>query len=80
MARRPPLLVLADRGSTDDLVKVRLLLDTTLPVIRSRTSRLSAELAQGQRLQQSALAARSELDRSRGNLIARRQHSAAPAW
>ena len=77
MARRPPLLVLADRGSTDDLVKVRLLLDTTLPVIRSRTSRLSAELAQGQRLRQSALAARSELDRSRGNLVARRQHYAA---
>ena len=41
------LLVLADRGGTDELVKVRLLLDATLPVIRSRTGRLSAELAQG---------------------------------
>jgi len=61
MARRPPLLVLADRGSTDELVEVRLLLDSTLPVIRSRTSRLSAQLAQGQRLQQAALAARAEL-------------------
>jgi septal ring factor EnvC (AmiA/AmiB activator) len=77
MARRPPLLVLADRGGTDELVKVRLLLDSTLPVIRSRTSRLSAQLAQGQRLEQSALAARGELARSRDNLVTRRQQYAA---
>ena len=54
-----------------------LLLDSTLPVIRSRTGRLSAELAQGQRLQQAALAARAELARSRDNLAARQQHYAA---
>src|SRR6476659_11301549 len=53
MARRPPLLVLASRGGTDELVKVRLLLDSTLPMIRARTSRLSAELQQGERLKQS---------------------------
>ena len=57
MARRPPLLVLADRGGTDELVKVRLLLASTLPVIRNRTTRLSAELRQGERLQTAALAA-----------------------
>jgi len=77
MARRPPLLVLADQGGTDELVKVRLLLDATIPVIRSRTGRLSAELAQGQRLQQAALDARAELARSRDNLSARRQRYAA---
>src|SRR5256885_2164430 len=66
MARRPPLLAVADRGGTDELVKVRLLLNATLPVIRSRTSRLSAELAQGERFQRAALAARAELARSRG--------------
>jgi septal ring factor EnvC (AmiA/AmiB activator) len=77
MARRPPLLVLADRGGTDELVEVRLLLDSTLPVIRGRTSRLSAELAEGRRLQQSALAARAELARSRDNLVGRRQQFAA---
>jgi septal ring factor EnvC (AmiA/AmiB activator) len=76
MARRPPLLVLADRGGTDELVKVRLLLDSTLPVIRARTGRLSAELAEGQRLQRSALAARAELARSKDNLAARRQRFA----
>ena len=77
MARRPPLLVLADRGGTDELVKVRLLLNSTLPVIRSRTSRLSAQLAHGQRLQQVAFAARGELARSRDELVGRRQRYAA---
>ena len=77
MARRPPLLVLADRGSTDELVEVRLLLDSTLPVIRSRTSRLSAQLAQGQRLQQAALAAKAELARSRDDIVTKRQQYAA---
>ena len=76
MARRPPLLVLADRGGTDELVKVRLLLDATLPVIRNRTSRLSAELQQGQRLQSAALAARTELARSRDNLASRQRNYA----
>jgi septal ring factor EnvC (AmiA/AmiB activator) len=76
MARRPPLLLLADRGSADGLVEVRLLLDSTLPVIRARTSRLSAQLADGQRLQQAALAARTELARSRDNLVVRRRHYA----
>jgi len=77
MAQRPPLLVLADRGGTDELVKVRLLLDSTLPVIRARTSRLSAQLSEGQRLQQSALDARAELGRSRSNLVTRRNQYAA---
>jgi septal ring factor EnvC (AmiA/AmiB activator) len=77
MARRPPLLVLASRGGTDERVKVRLLLDSTLPAIRRRTSTLSAQLAQGQRLQMAALAARSELARSRGNLLDKRRQFAA---
>ena len=77
MARRPPLLVLADRGSTDELVEVRLLLDATLPVIRNRTSRLSAQLAQGQRLQQAAVAAKAELARSRDDIVTKRQQYAA---
>ena len=77
MAQRPPLLVLADSGGTDELVKVRLLLDSTLPAIRARTGRLSAELAEGQRLQRSALAARAELAKSRDNLTVRRQRFAA---
>jgi septal ring factor EnvC (AmiA/AmiB activator) len=77
MAQRPPLLVLADRRSGDEIVEVRLLLDSTIPVIRSRTSRLSAELRQGERLQNAGLSARSELGRSRDALFQRRQRYAA---
>jgi len=76
MARRPPLIALADRGSTDDLVEVRLLLESTLPVIRARTSRLSAELAQGERLRMATIDARSELARSRDDLVTKRQRYA----
>ena len=61
MARRPPVIVLADGGSPDELVKVRILLNSTLPTIRARTGHLSAELEDGRRLQQAALAARGEM-------------------
>ena len=77
MARRPPLLVLADEGGTDELVKVRLLLEATLPVIRNRTARLSAELANGQRLREQALAARRELAQSREGLVASQRRFAS---
>ena len=77
MSQRPPLLVLTDRAGPDELVKVRLLLDSTLPVIRRRTGRLSVELAEGQRLQQAAFDARTELSKSRDNLAERRQRFAA---
>ncbi|HZU51686.1 MAG TPA: peptidoglycan DD-metalloendopeptidase family protein [Sphingomicrobium sp.] len=76
MARRPPLLVLADRGGVDELVRVRLLLDSTLPIIRKRTRDISAEIAKGRRLEQAAIEARSELASSRAELLARRQRFA----
>ena len=76
MARRPPLLVLADRRGTDELVEVRLLLDSTLPVIRSRTAQISAQLAQGQELKQATLAARSELASSHNELVGRQKRYA----
>lgn len=77
MAQRPPLLAIADRGSADELVKVRLLLDSTLPIIRARTARLSVQLDESRRLEASALAARSELEGSRKDLGAKRQRFAA---
>jgi septal ring factor EnvC (AmiA/AmiB activator) len=77
MGSRPPLLALADGASADELVKVRVLLDATLPVIRSRTAALSAELMQGKRLEQATVAARAELVRSREDLLSRRQQFAA---
>jgi septal ring factor EnvC (AmiA/AmiB activator) len=77
MARRPPLLALADGGGTDELVKVRILLDWTLPVIRARTGRISAELEQGQRLQQKMLEARAEIVRSQNELMGKRRQFAS---
>ena len=77
MAHRPPLLVLADHRSVDDLVKVRVLLDVTLPVSRRRTAALSAQLVEGQRLQRAAQAAQAELVRSRKELVGKREEFAA---
>jgi septal ring factor EnvC (AmiA/AmiB activator) len=77
MGSRPPLLAIADsQGGTDELVKVRILLDSTLPVIRARTAKLSSELNEGQRLEQSARGARAEMIRSRQNLLVRREQFA----
>lgn len=77
MASRPPMLTILDSGSTEEFVRVRLLLDSTLPVIRSRTAALSAELEQGMRLQRSARAARAESLRFRQDLADRRRDFAA---
>ena len=73
MARRPPLLALADRGSTDELVKVRILLDSTLPVIRradARSCRPSSP--KDSDCAQAAASARAELVRSRQDLVGAR--------
>ena len=72
MARRPPLLALADSGSAEELVKLRLLILATAPVIKARTAALSSELEQGRRLQRAALEASEELRRTRDRLGVRR--------
>lgn len=54
MARRPPALALVQPGSVDDVVHVRSLLASTLPVVRARTAALRAELAEGERLRRDA--------------------------
>ena len=76
MARRPPLLALTSNSSMEEFVRVRLLLDSSLPVIRRRTAALSAELAEGQKLERAALASRGALARSRDELSARRREFA----
>jgi murein hydrolase activator len=76
MARRPPLLALAGENSADELVKVRILLDSTLPAIRRRTRGIAADLAEDQRLQDAATAARAELVSSRQDLVLRRERFA----
>lgn len=77
MAQRPPLLAIADQHSTDELVRVRILLDATLPVIRKRAAALSAQLGESARLEKQASAARDGLSRSRQLLLTRREQFAA---
>jgi septal ring factor EnvC (AmiA/AmiB activator) len=72
MARRPPLLVLADSRSTDDLVKLRLLLDSTLPAIRSRTAALAGQVERTRRLEQAAVSARRNSIETRDQLARER--------
>lgn len=77
MARRPPLLALADRGGVDELVKLRILLESTLPVIRRRTLGIAAGITEDEQLQGQAANARAELVRSRNLLVGRRAQFAA---
>ena len=77
MAERPPLLAILDRGSTREFVRVRLLLDSTLPAIRARTASLRAELERGRSLQQQADMARTDLVKSRNLLAERRREFAS---
>ncbi len=76
MGRRPPLLSIADSASLDELVRLRLLLNTTLPVIRARSASLSAELAESRRLQEAAARARDALADARSQLQDRQQRFA----
>ena len=76
MAQRPPLLAVAEQGSTDEFVKVRVLLNSTLPVIRQRTMSLSRELREGEQLERTAGAARAQLIQGRQDLVVRRNQFA----
>ena len=61
MARRPPALALVQPGSVHDVVHVRSLLASTLPVIRERTADLRDEIRAGNRLRRQAETARASL-------------------
>ena len=77
MAQRPPLLAILDRGTAQEFVRVRLLLDSILPVIRARTAALSAEIGRGRQFEQAATTAKAALVRSRDELGQRRTAFAA---
>ena len=77
MGRRPPILGLADSASLDEFIRVRALLDTTLPAIRARTADLSAELEASRRLRAEAALARDGLAKESRLLEQRRQKFAA---
>jgi septal ring factor EnvC (AmiA/AmiB activator) len=68
IARRPTIVAVAQPGSVDDLVHVRAVLGSALPVVRLRSAAVRNELARTRRLQANvALAARALAD-GRGQL------------
>lgn len=72
MGRRPPALALVQPGSLHDLVHVRALLASTLPVIRQRTAALREEVEAGNKLRADADRAVAALVDSRERLRQRR--------
>ncbi len=72
LARRPPALAIAQPGSIDDIVHVRLLLADTLPVIAARTASLREDLDRQTQLRGDAERAVAALDASR-HLLDRRK-------
>ena len=76
MGRQPPILVLADQGSVDEMIRVKALLDATMPVMEQRTFALRVEVEGRRKLGVAAEAARAELARSREELDLRRQRFA----
>ena len=76
IGRQPPLLALADQGSVDEMVRVRALLDSTMPVIERRSAALTAELAERRKLASAADSARAGLARDREQLAVRQQQFA----
>lgn len=73
MARRPPALVLIQPGSIDDMVRVRLLLENAIPVIRAQSADLRAEVQRANQLRTSAGAAVALVQQEQATLEARRQ-------
>ncbi|CAA9528055.1 MAG: hypothetical protein AVDCRST_MAG23-746 [uncultured Sphingosinicella sp.] len=68
MARRPPALALVQPGTLDDVVHVRSLLASTLPIIRERTADVRAEIEAGNKLRRQADLAVEALQRSQDEL------------
>ena len=77
MGRRPPIVALADRGGVEELVRMRILIDSTMPEIRRRSEVLRRRIAAGAQLQQAAASARAGLIASRQDLFQRQRRFAA---
>jgi septal ring factor EnvC (AmiA/AmiB activator) len=75
-SRRPPLLLIADGGSAEELVKLRLLIKATAPAIEAKTAAIARQVERGRRLEHAAANARQAMIRSRGELEQRRRRFA----
>ncbi|MBX9730953.1 MAG: peptidoglycan DD-metalloendopeptidase family protein [Sphingomonas sp.] len=72
LARRPVVISLVQPGSVNDLVHVRAVLGSVMPLVKARTADVRADLAQTRRLQADAALAVTTLDESRRRLEAER--------
>ena len=68
LARRPALVGIVQPGSVSDMVHVRAVLASTLPVVRARTADIRGDLARTRQLQASAAGAARSLAESRTRL------------
>ena len=76
IGRRPPMIALADTSSIAELVRVRALIDSSMPIIARRSAALQGELDRGRRLAARADAARRAVDESRAELVERQRRFA----
>jgi murein hydrolase activator len=72
MARRPPVLGLVQPGSTEDMVHVRAVLGTAMPVVEARTASVRAELQRVRQLRAAAGNAVASLREARGRIESER--------
>ena len=76
LSRRPPALALVQPGSIDDIVHVRAMLSAILPVVRSRTADLRADVTRGRQLRAAADSALATLKNSQSALVSQRNQLA----
>lgn len=72
-ARRPAIVAVAQPGTVGDLVHIRAVLGSTIPVIRTRTAALRGELAESRRLRRDAALAADALAGARARLEGERE-------
>jgi septal ring factor EnvC (AmiA/AmiB activator) len=77
MGRRPPLLTLADGTSISELVRVRALIDGSMPLIAARSKALQAELGERRALAARSDAARRAVAATRADLVDKQARFAA---
>jgi murein hydrolase activator len=79
LSRRPPVLALVQPGSVTDMVHVRAVLSSILPVVQSRTADLRADIARGKQLRVAADQALGSLKASQATLVTQRNQLASLA-
>lgn len=77
IARQPPLAMIADSRSPQELVKLKLLVEAIAPHVKARSAALAARLDRGRALERAGLAARARALASRERLERRKVELAA---